>query len=60
MYLGSTNITGGRWSQTKDTTYQQYIRDWTAAKDFIEATIIALKKKSEAKNSATVAHTQQR
>ena len=27
--------------------------------DFVEATIIALKKKSEAKNAATHAHTQQ-
>jgi hypothetical protein len=46
MYLGSTNIVEGGWSQTKDTTDQRCIRNWRAAKDFNKATAIALKIRS--------------
>jgi hypothetical protein len=35
--------------KTNDTTGLQHIRNWRGAKDFVEATMIALKKKSEAK-----------
>jgi len=58
--MESTDIVGEDVLKTNDTTDQQHIRNWRGAKDFVEATMIALKKKSEAKNAATVAHTQQR
>ena len=43
--------------KTNDATDQQHIRNWRGAKDFVEATVIALKKKSEVKKRQRQSHT---